>query len=121
MMIIGVYGVMYLLFVVIISEADLSYESALSRPRFRFSWQSEGSFTNFFLPVRAYLFAPTCSSPKKPTWNEQVDISRSIKYPTGRSCFVYLTCPISTCWVVLAAEINVPPGPFDVLALAAIT
>ena len=67
-----------------------------------------------------HLFAPTCSSPKKPTWNEQVDISRSIKYPIGRSCFVYLTCSISTCWTVLAAEINVPPGLFDVLALTAI-
>ena len=30
-----------------------------------------------------YLFAPISSSPKKPTWNEQVDISRSI-FP-GRS------------------------------------
>jgi len=39
-----------------------------------------------------HLFAPTCSSPKKPTWNEQVDISRSIKYPTGRSCL--FTSPV---------------------------
>ena len=33
---------------------------------------------------------------------------------------VYLTCSISTYWAVLAAEINVPPSLFDVLALTAI-
>ena len=57
-----------------------------------------------------HLFAPTCSSPKKPTWNEQVDISRSTKYPTGSSCL--FTSPVRFPPVGLSWQLkfNVPPG-----------
>jgi hypothetical protein len=51
-------------------QNGLFVSGALGAP----AWVRAGLLTFF------HLIAPTCSSPKKPTWNEQVDISRSIKY-----------------------------------------